>query len=109
MRGLSLLVVVTLVMMLVYSGTLTAIALSSVVGYALLRTFFYRPQRDATEETIIFEARRASHFLESLRGVQSIKLFNRQEDRQARFMNLVVDAMNANIAKLIQRRGTDAT
>jgi ATP-binding cassette subfamily B protein RaxB len=30
--------------------------------------------------------------------VQSIKLFNRQEDRQARFMNLVVDAMNANIA-----------
>ena len=42
--------------------------------------------------------KRASHFLESLRGVQSIKLFNRQEDRQARFMNLVVDAMNANIA-----------
>jgi len=30
--------------------------------------------------------------------VQSIKLFNRQEDRQARFMNLVVDSMNANIA-----------
>ena len=30
--------------------------------------------------------------------MQSIKLFNRQEDRQARFMNLVVDAMNANIA-----------
>ena len=51
-----------------------------------------------TEEAIIFEAKRSSHFLESLRGVQSIKLFNRQEDRQARFMNLVVDAMNAHIA-----------
>ena len=93
-----LLVVVTLAMMSVYSLTLTAIALASVVVYALLRWAFFRPQRDATEETIIFEANRASHFLESLRGVQSIKLFNRQQDRQARFMNLVVDSMNANIA-----------
>ena len=92
------LVVVTLAMMLVYSGTLTAIALASVVVYAALRWAFFRPLRDATEESIIFEARRSTHFLESLRGVQSIKLFNRQEERQARFMNLVVDAMNANIA-----------
>ena len=93
-----LLVVVTLAMMLVYSGLLTAIAVASVAVYALLRRVFFRPLREATEESIIFEAKRSSHFLESLRGVQSIKLFNRQEDRQARFMNLVVDAMNANIA-----------
>jgi ATP-binding cassette subfamily B protein RaxB len=92
------LVVVTLAMMFVYSATLSAIALASVVVYAGLRWAFFRPLREATEESIVFEAKRASHFLESLRGVQSIKLFNRQEDRQARFMNLVVDAMNANIA-----------
>ena len=93
-----LLVVVTLAMMWIYSGLLTAIALSSVVVYALLRAAFFRPLRDATEEAIVFEAKRSSHFLESLRGVQSIKLFNAEEDRQARFMNLVVDAMNAHIA-----------
>lgn len=93
-----LLVVVTLVMMLIYSGLLTSIAVGAVAVYAALRWAFFRPLRDATEESIIFEAKRSSHFLESLRGVQSIKLFNRQEDRQARFMNLVVDAMNANIA-----------
>jgi ATP-binding cassette subfamily B protein RaxB len=92
------LVVVTLAMMLIYSGVLTAIALACVLAYAGLRWAFFRPLRDATEESIIFEAKRASHFLESLRGVQSIKLFNRQGDRQARFMNLVVDAMNAGIA-----------
>jgi ATP-binding cassette subfamily B protein RaxB len=92
-----LLVVVTLAMMFVYSGVLTAIALTSVVLYAALRAMFFRAQREATEESIIFEAQRSTHFLESLRGVQSIKLFNRQEDRQARFMNLVVDAMNATI------------
>jgi ATP-binding cassette subfamily B protein RaxB len=93
-----LLVVLTLAMMWVYSGTLTAIVLGCVAAYALLRWAFFRPLREATEEAIIHDAKKHSHFLESLRGVQSIKLFNRQEDRQARFMNLVVDAMNANIA-----------
>ena len=93
-----LLVVVTLAMMLAYSGLLTAIALGCVAAYALMRWAFFQPLRTATEEAIIFDANRASHFLESLRGVQSIKLFNRQEDRQARFMNLVVDSMNAHVA-----------
>jgi ATP-binding cassette, subfamily B, bacterial CvaB/MchF/RaxB len=93
-----LLVVATLAMMAFYSATLTAIALAAVAGYALLRWAFFRPLRDATEETLAHEAQQASHFLESLRAVQAIKLFNRQADRQARFMNRVVDAMNAGIA-----------
>ena len=92
-----LLVVLTLAMMWVYSATLTAIVVGCVVIYALLRWAFFRPLREATEEAIVFDAKKSSHFLESLRGVQSIKLFNRQEDRQAQFMNRVVDAMNAHI------------
>jgi ATP-binding cassette subfamily B protein RaxB len=93
-----LLVVATLAMMAFYSLTLTAIVLAAVAAYALLRGVFFRPLRQATEETLVHEAQQASHFLESLRAVQSIKLFNRQADRQARFMNRVVDAMNAGIA-----------
>lgn len=93
-----LLVVATLAMMAFYSVTLTAIVLAAVAAYALLRWAFFRPLRQATEETLVHEAQQASHFLESLRAVQSIKLFNRQADRQARFMNRVVDAMNAGIA-----------
>jgi ATP-binding cassette subfamily B protein RaxB len=93
-----LLVVATLAMMAFYSLTLTAIALAAVAAYALLRWVFFRPLRQATEETLVHEAQQASHFLESLRAVQSIKLFNRQADRQARFMSRVVDAMNAGIA-----------
>jgi ATP-binding cassette subfamily B protein RaxB len=92
------LVVLTLVVMWIYSGTLTAIAIGCVVTYGLLRWALFRPLRDATEESIIHDAKRASHFLESLRGVQSIKLFNRQDDRHAQFMNRVVDSQNANIA-----------
>jgi ATP-binding cassette, subfamily B, bacterial CvaB/MchF/RaxB len=93
-----LLVVATLAMMAFYSLTLTAVVLAAVAAYALLRWAFFVPLRQATEETLVHEAQQASHFLESLRAVQSIKLFNRQADRQARFMNRVVDAMNAGIA-----------
>ncbi len=93
-----LLVVATLAMMAFYSVTLTAIVLAAVMAYALLRWAFFRPLRQATEETLVHEAQQASHFLESLRAIQAIKLFNRQADRQARFMNRVVDAMNAGLA-----------
>jgi ATP-binding cassette, subfamily B, bacterial CvaB/MchF/RaxB len=93
-----LLVVATLAMMWIYSGLLSAIALAGVVIYALLRWVFFRPLREATEEAIVHDAKAQTHFLESLRGVQAIKLFSRQQDRQSRFMNLMVDAMNADIA-----------
>jgi ATP-binding cassette subfamily B protein RaxB len=93
-----LLVVVTLAMMATYSLTLSAMALAAVLAYAALRWAFMRPLREATEEALVHDAKKSSHFLESLRGVQAIKLFNRQADRQARFMNLVIDAMNADIA-----------
>ncbi|MBX3599179.1 MAG: peptidase domain-containing ABC transporter [Rubrivivax sp.] len=93
-----LLVVLTLAVMLLYSATLTAVVLAAVAGYALLRRVFFRPLREATEEALVFEAKQSSHFLESLRGVRAIKLFNAQADRQSRFASLVVDAMNAQIA-----------
>jgi ATP-binding cassette subfamily B protein RaxB len=93
-----LLVVLTLAMMALYSLQLTAVALLAVTLYALLRWAFFRPLRDATEEALVFEARQNTHFLESLRGVRTIKMFNAQADRRSRFASLVVDTMNAGIA-----------
>jgi ATP-binding cassette, subfamily B, bacterial CvaB/MchF/RaxB len=91
-------VVLALAVMLVYSVRLTVIAVVAVVAYALLRAAFFRPLRESTEETLVFEAKQASHFLESLRGVQAIKLFNAQADRRSRYASLVVDAMNAELS-----------
>ena len=93
-----LLVVLTLAMMAIYSGTLTSLALGAVALYALQRWAFYRPLAASTEEALVFEARQSSHFLGSLHGVQAIKLFNAVGDRQSRFASLVVDTMNAQVA-----------
>lgn len=91
-------VLLALAVMLLYSVPLALVSLGAVAGYALLRRVFFRPQREATEEALVFEGRQASHFLESLRGVQAIKLFNAQADRGSRFASLVVDTMNAELA-----------
>ena len=91
------LVVTTLAMMALYSPLLSGIVLAFVLAYAVLRWALFAPMRRATEEALVHDAKKTSHFLESLRGVMAIKLFAAEADRQARFMNLVVDAMNADI------------
>jgi len=87
----------TLAMMLVYSVPLALVALAAVTIYGVLRWSFYEPLRRATEESIVHTARQQSHFLETVRGVQSIKLFGRQDERRARWLNLVVDGVNQDV------------
>ena len=87
----------TFAMMLVYSVTLTCVALAAVSIYGALRYAFYDPLKRATEEHIVHTAKQQSHFLETVRGVQSIKLFGRQEERRSRWLNLVVDSVNQDL------------
>jgi ATP-binding cassette subfamily B protein RaxB len=89
--------VATLAMMIVYSVTLTGVALAAVALYGALRYAFYDPLKRATEEYIVHTAKQQSHFLETVRGVQSIKLFGRQEERRSRWLNLVVDSVNQDL------------
>jgi len=90
-------VIVTLTMMLLYSGTLTLVVLAAATLYALLRVALYRPLRLATEEHIVRGARQRSHFLETVRGMQSIRLFGHEAARTAAWHNLTVDEFNAGI------------
>jgi ATP-binding cassette, subfamily B, bacterial CvaB/MchF/RaxB len=89
--------IATLAMMLVYSPKLAAITVVAVLAYALLRFASYIPLKHATEEEIVHSAKQQSHFLETVRGVQSLKLFGRQEERKSRWLNLVLDTTNCSI------------
>jgi ATP-binding cassette, subfamily B, bacterial CvaB/MchF/RaxB len=88
---------VTLLMMLIYSWKLAAIVCGAATLYGLLRLALYRPLRQAQEEQISYAARQQSSFLESVRGIQSVKLFNRQAQRKGVYQNLLVDNFNAGI------------
>lgn len=92
-----LMAIATLIMMLVYSWRLAAIVVCAAVLYGVLRLALYRPFREASEEQIIYAAKQQTSFLETVRGVQSVKLFNRQLQRRAIYENRMVDTVNANI------------
>ena len=98
-----LMVVTTLVMMLVYSAKLTAMVGAAVLVYAAVRVLLYRPLRQAQEEEIAKRAKQQSHFLETVRGMQSVKLFSRQVLRRAQYEDLLADQFNAGIR--VQRLG----
>lgn len=87
----------TVTMMLIYNPWLSAISLGVMLLYAFIRWLWYRPLREASEESIIHAAKQQSHFLESVRGIQSVRLFNRTEERHASWVNLVVEQMNADL------------
>lgn len=93
-----LLAIATLVMMLIYSEKLSCVVFVSIVVYGLLRACAYLPFRRANEEQMVLQAREQTLFMESIRAVQSIKLFNRESDRMTRWLNAMVDALNRGIS-----------
>lgn len=85
---------VTLVVMWLYAPVLAAVAVGAVLLYLGLRLALYAPLREATEQQIVCGAKAQSHLLESVRGVQTIKLADRAADRRGRYFNLNVDTAN---------------
>jgi ATP-binding cassette subfamily B protein RaxB len=88
---------ITLVIMFLFSPTLTLLVLAGALLYGVLRWASYTPLRYATAEAIIWGARRDSHLLETMRGVKTIKLFNAQDGRRAHWMNLLVETVNRQL------------
>ena len=88
---------ITAAMMLLYSWKLSLIVFAATLLYGVLRVVRYAPLRESTEDQIVCGARQESNFLETVRGMQSVKLFNRQEQRTAGYQNLAVDTFNASI------------
>jgi len=89
--------VITVTLMLLYSVKLAAIALAATAIYAAVRWLWYAPLREATEQEIVHAARQQSHFLESIRGIKAIKLFDRQRERRQTWSALLVEQVNAGL------------
>ena len=89
-----LMAIIVLIMMFLYDPTLSFIVLSVVALYAIIRFALYRPLHQLTEASIMAEAKEQSNFMETVRGMQSIKLFGQQIQRLNSWQNKYADAVN---------------
>jgi ATP-binding cassette subfamily B protein RaxB len=93
-----MLAVATLIMILLYSVKLSVVVAISILAYALLRFLAYKPFRNAAEDQLILQAKEQTIFIESIRAIQSIKLFNQETERRSRWLNALANALNRGIA-----------
>jgi ATP-binding cassette subfamily B protein RaxB len=92
-----LMVVLTLVLMLLYSPVLTAISVFSVLLYAGIRWLWFAPMRRAMAEHIVRNANESTFLLETVRGMRTIRLFSRHAERLGAWQSLMVADVNANL------------
>jgi ATP-binding cassette subfamily B protein RaxB len=84
-------------MMLLYSPKLAAVTVGATAIYGLMRWAAYNPFRQAASERLIVSARENTHFLETLRAITPLKLFGREQERRARWQNLLVEVQNRDV------------
>jgi ATP-binding cassette, subfamily B, bacterial CvaB/MchF/RaxB len=86
-----------LIMLFVYGGWLGFVAIGAVVINCLFRLLVYGRYREASEEAIVNEAKQQTHFIETIRGIASVKLLGIGERRRSVWINHFVETMNARL------------
>lgn len=92
-----LMAVATLCMMLLYSWKMTFLSLLAVLLYAGIRTIAYHAMRHRTERQLIAAASQQTYLLESLRGMQSIKVAGAESLRRSTYGNLTNETVNQDV------------
>ena len=91
------LAVLILAVMFFYSASLTLIALAAFALYALVRFVSFAMQREAQEASIVAAAKEQSTMIESVRGIVTLRLFNREAQRHALWQTRLTDSVNADV------------
>lgn len=87
----------TFILMFLYSPKLAFISVGALLIYTVLRFIWYSYLKSITEEQLVIGAKEDSYFIETLRGIQSIKLFRRVAERESAWMNLLVEQTNIGV------------
>jgi ATP-binding cassette subfamily B protein RaxB len=88
---------VTLTVIFVYSPILGAIVASAFLLYLTLRLALYRQFRERSQTVIRSKAQENSTFIETVRAIQTLKLFNRENERESQWLNRYATVINASV------------
>ena len=92
-----LMALATLAMIFVYSTQLALVVLAAFVLYTAVRLGLYRLLRERSLAVIETKANENSTFIETMRAVQGLKIFNRESDRETQWLNRYADEVSANV------------
>ncbi|WP_420934083.1 peptidase domain-containing ABC transporter [Alteromonas sp. A081] len=93
-----LLAVITLVVMAVYSVKLTALVVAVMALYIACRLGVLSLIKRLTSERIGLAATEQSHFIESMRGILPIRVYNQEVQRHSHWQNKLVATLNKDIS-----------
>ncbi len=103
-----LMAVIMLGIMTLYNVKLTLLVVAVLLVYIALRLMLFNPLRRLSEESIAKHALCDTNLLESARSMQTIKLFQRESEREGLWQNRLADAINADIRVAQMGIGFDA-
>ncbi|HEX6443034.1 MAG TPA: peptidase domain-containing ABC transporter [Stellaceae bacterium] len=89
--------IVTLSVIFIYSPLLGAVVGLAFLLYLGVRLALYRQFRDRSEATIRSKAQENSTLIETLRAIQTLKLFNREGERESQWLNRYAAVINAAV------------
>ena len=92
-----LMAVATLTVIFFYSPLLGTVVSFAFALYLTLRLALYRQFRERSQDVIRSKAQENSIFIETLRAIQSLKLFNRETERESQWLNRYAGVINANV------------
>src|SRR4051812_32583463 len=89
--------IVTLTVIFLYSPVLGGVVGVALLLYLALRLALYRQFRERSEAVIRSKAQENSTLIETLRAIQSLKLFNRESERESQWLNRYAGVINASV------------
>lgn len=87
----------TVAVMAWLSPGMAAISVVGLTLYTLLKAALNRPTLNAVAEQLVQQARQQTHFLESVRGIQSIRLAGKGDVRRVKWTNALAEQFNAEL------------
>ena len=86
-----------LIVMFLYSTWLTLLAVAALALYALIRWITFSLQREAQQEAIVAAAKEQSIMIESIRGMVTLRLLNKEGARHSQWLTRLTNVTNSGV------------
>jgi ATP-binding cassette subfamily B protein RaxB len=86
------------IIMWIYSPKLALVVISVIILYGIVRFALFNLIKARNKQAIVAGAKEETTFIESISAIQTIKIFGREHEREATWLNSLVDKVNSQIS-----------